>query len=229
MPSPTRLAVHAEVALVLVERLRLPARRLQQHLVAEQLHARPDQPPNELQELRVPRHLLKHRIEPRRKRDPPHRLIRRLRPPLVRNRIPSRPTLTPSGALLGSLTISSVRRLTPANSSSVSTLSTTRYPFSSKNDFISLLKIIESPSQRRSYPQMTQMSADFDGKLKPQMNADRDGDGDGYSGIQDRQGPSFLNTRTPEYLNTPCPIGVHRRSSAVPKVFTSAPRISRRL
>src|SRR5579859_2163687 len=52
-----------EVTLILMHRLRLPPRRLEQHLVAEDLDPWPDQPPHDLQQLRMARKLANHGIE----------------------------------------------------------------------------------------------------------------------------------------------------------------------
>src|SRR5215510_4224842 len=64
--------LNPEVTLILVYRLCLSPRRLEQHLVAEDLDPWSDQPPHDLQQLRMARKLANHGIEPGHKGDSPN-------------------------------------------------------------------------------------------------------------------------------------------------------------
>lgn len=70
---------------VLVERLGLSPRRLEQHLVAEDLDARSEQPPHDLEELRVASYLAEDRVEAHDERDAAHGVVRCLRAGPIRD------------------------------------------------------------------------------------------------------------------------------------------------
>jgi hypothetical protein len=117
---------------VLVERLGLPPRRLEQHLIAEDLHARSEQPPHDLQELRVASDLAEDRVEAHDEREAAHGVVRCLRAGPVRDGValPAHRDAFGGAARVGDDLIggrrSSPGRRTPSSSASASRLSTTR-------------------------------------------------------------------------------------------------------